>query len=182
MNPIELGQGTFPLSEAATDRFAIMVTIGYLPPEEEQKLVGFDFKKVTLDGTDVEGAGGRAAVASSPSGCSCTTRSGKYIRRLVAASRPYDARDGLAVTRSPSELVERYVDLGGSPRATICWGRLVKVWALLARGRAEVYPEDVQELARYVLGHRIWLAPHAAGQGVSVDAVIAEIIERVPIP
>ena len=32
MNPVELGQGTFPLSEAATDRFAIMVNIGYLPP------------------------------------------------------------------------------------------------------------------------------------------------------
>src|SRR6185369_3925376 len=30
MNPVELGQGTFPLSEAATDRFAIMVNIGYL--------------------------------------------------------------------------------------------------------------------------------------------------------
>ena len=50
MNPIELGQGTFPLSEAATDRFAIMITIGYLPPHEEEKLVHFDFKKVTLEG------------------------------------------------------------------------------------------------------------------------------------
>src|SRR5215204_3962272 len=49
MNPIELGQGTFPLSEAAVDRFAIMVNIGYLPPEEEQKLVNFDFKKVRLN-------------------------------------------------------------------------------------------------------------------------------------
>src|SRR5919106_2322326 len=48
MNPIELGQGTFPLSEAATDRFAIMVNIGYLPPAEEQKLVSFDFKQVRL--------------------------------------------------------------------------------------------------------------------------------------
>src|SRR5215470_503327 len=37
MNPVELGQGTFPLSEAATDRFAILVNIAYLPPEEEQK-------------------------------------------------------------------------------------------------------------------------------------------------
>ena len=45
MNPVELGQGTFPLSEAATDRFAIMVNIGYLPPEEERKLVNFDFKQ-----------------------------------------------------------------------------------------------------------------------------------------
>src|SRR5580692_8598585 len=49
MNPVELGQGTFPLSEAATDRFAIIVNIAYLPPEEEQKLVNFDFKKVRLN-------------------------------------------------------------------------------------------------------------------------------------
>src|SRR5438093_10864376 len=49
MNPIELGQGTFPLSEAATDRFAIMVNIGYLPPDEEEKLVNFDFKRVKLN-------------------------------------------------------------------------------------------------------------------------------------
>src|SRR2546423_3775018 len=49
MNPVELGQGTFPLSEAATDRFAIMVNIGYLPPAEEQKLVNFDFKEVRLN-------------------------------------------------------------------------------------------------------------------------------------
>ena len=33
MNPVELGQGTFPLSEAATDRFAIIMNIGYLPPK-----------------------------------------------------------------------------------------------------------------------------------------------------
>src|SRR6202007_2653865 len=50
MNPVELGQGTFPLSEAATDRFAILVNIPYLPPDEEQKLVSFDFKQVRLNG------------------------------------------------------------------------------------------------------------------------------------
>src|SRR5580765_4723824 len=48
MNPVELGQGTFPLSEAAVDRFAISVNIPYLRPDEEQKLVSFDFKKVEL--------------------------------------------------------------------------------------------------------------------------------------
>lgn len=180
MNPIELGQGTFPLSEAATDRFAIMVSIGYLPPEEEQRLVSFDFKKVTLDGLMP-----KERVVQLRS--SITERVhlheslAKYIQRLVAASRPYDEETDW-LWRSPSELVERYVELGGSPRATICWGRLVKVWALLARERSDVYPEDVQDLARYVLGHRIWLAPHAAGQGVSVDAVIEDIVEQVPIP
>src|SRR5687767_11155934 len=49
MNPVELGQGTFPLSEAAVDRFAIMVNIPYLPPEDEQRLVNFDFKRVRLN-------------------------------------------------------------------------------------------------------------------------------------
>ena len=180
MNPIELGQGTFPLSEAATDRFAIMVTVGYLPPEEEQRLVNFDFKKVALDGLMSKDrvVQLRSAITGQ---VFLHDALGKYIQRLVAASRPYDPENDWR-RHSPSELVERYVDLGGSPRATICWGRLVKVWALLAGERAEVYPEDVQDLAKYVLGHRIWLAPHAAGQGVSVDAVIEDIIEQVPIP
>ena len=49
MNPIELGQGTFPLSEAAIDRFAIMVNVGYLPPDEEQKLVNFIAEKDEIE-------------------------------------------------------------------------------------------------------------------------------------
>ena len=106
---------------------------------------------------------------------------GKYIRRLVAATRPYSEETDW-LHRSPSPLVEQYVDLGGSPRATICWGRLVKVWALLAGRRAEVYPEDIQELAKYVLGHRIWLAPHASSRNIRVDTVIEEVIDTVPIP
>ncbi len=180
MNPIELGQGTFPLSEAATDRFAIMVNIGYLPPEEEQKLVAFDFKKVHLDGLMP-----KARVLELRAGIGeqvfLHDALGRYIRRLVAATRPYSPETEWR-QHSPSPLVEQFVDLGGSPRATICWGRLVKVWALLSGRRAEVYPEDVQALAPYVLGHRIWLAPHAAGRGVRVDDVIGDIVDRVPIP
>ena len=180
MNPIELGQGTFPLSEAATDRFAIMVNIGYLPPEEEQKLVAFDFKKVHLDGLMPKA---RVLELRARIGEQVFLHEalGKYIRRLVAATRPYSPETEWR-QHSPSPLVEQFVDLGGSPRATICWGRLVKVWALLSARRDEVYPEDVQALAPYVLGHRIWLAPHAAGRGVRVDDVIEDIVDRVPIP
>ena len=180
MNPIELGQGTFPLSEAATDRFAIMVNIGYLPPEEEQKLVAFDFKKVHLDGLMPKA---RVLELRARIGEQVFLHDalGRYIRRLVAATRPYSPETEWR-QHSPSPLVEQFVDLGGSPRATICWGRLVKVWALLSGRRAEVYPEDVQALAPYVLGHRIWLAPHAAGRGVRVEDVIADIVDRVPIP
>ena len=180
MNPIELGQGTFPLSEAATDRFAIIVNIGYLPPEEEQKLVAFDFKKVHLEGLMPKA---RVLELRARIGEQVFLHEalGKYIRRLVAATRPYNPETEWR-QHSPSPLVEQFVDLGGSPRATICWGRLVKVWALLSGRRAEVYPEDVQALAAYVLGHRIWLAPHAASHDVRVDDVIEDIIDRVPIP
>ena len=33
-------------------------------------------------------------------------------------------------------------------------------------------PEDIQDLAPYVLGHRLWLGPHAASHGLTVEAVI----------
>jgi MoxR-like ATPase len=99
----------------------------------------------------------------------------------VAASRPHNPDTDVYV-HSPSELVEHSVDLGASPRAIICWGRLAKVWALLVRRRTEVYPEDIQDLAPYILSHRIWLGPHAASHGLSVDVVIKDIIERVAIP
>ena len=180
MNPVELGQGTFPLSEAATDRFAIMVNIGYLPPEEEAKLVHFDFKKVRLSElmskeriVQLRGAINEHVFLH--------PRLATYIQRLVAATRPFNPETDWNV-HSPSELVEHGVDLGASPRAIICWGRLAKVWALLVRRRTEVYPEDIQDLAPYILGHRIWLGPHAASHGLTTDVVINDVIERVAIP
>ena len=180
MNPVELGQGTFPLSEAATDRFAIMVNIGYLPPEEEQKLVNFDFKRVRLNSLmskeriiQLRGAINEKVFLHE--------HLGKYIQQLVAATRPYNP-DTDWMVHSVSPLVERGVDLGASPRAIICWGRLSKVWALLRHERTEVYPEDIQELAPYILSHRIWLGPHAASHGLTTEAVIQDVVERVPIP
>src|ERR671925_1817626 len=134
MNPVELGQGTFPLSEAATDRFAIIVNIGYLPPHEERKLVNFDFKRIRLKPLMAKERiiELRAAINQH---VFVHEALGEYIQALVAATRPYNPEiDWL--THSPSELVERGVDLGASPRAIICWGRLAKAWALLVRRRA----------------------------------------------
>jgi MoxR-like ATPase len=180
MNPVELGQGTFPLSEAATDRFAIMVNIGYLKPEDEAKLVHFDFKSVRLNVllTKERIIQLRSAVNER---VFLHERLATYIQRLVAATRPYNA-DTDWLIHSPSELVEHSVDLGASPRAIICWGRLAKVWALLVRRRTEVYPEDIQDLAPYILGHRIWLGPHAASHGLTAEMVIKDVVDRVAIP
>jgi MoxR-like ATPase len=180
MNPVELGQGTFPLSEAATDRFAMMVNIGYLSPEEEAKLVHFDFKRVRLNPL-ME----KERIIELRSAISehvfLHPRLGQYIQRLVAATRPYNPETDWH-QRSPSELVERGVDLGASPRAIIAWGRLAKVWAVLMHQRTEVYPEDIQDLGQYVLPHRVWLGPHAASHGLTPELVIKDVIERVPVP
>src|SRR5215207_8475267 len=90
MNPVELGQGTFPLSEAEADRFAIMVNIAYLKPEEEQKLVNFDFKQVRLNPlmSKQRIVELRAAISRE---VFLHDKLAKYIRRLVVATRPYHA-------------------------------------------------------------------------------------------
>ena len=180
MNPVELGQGTFPLSEAATDRFAIMVNIGYLPAEEERKLVNFDFKQVRLNPL-MDKARIIQLRAAITAHVFLHERLSECIQQLVSATRPYNP-DIDWLVYSPSELVETGVDLGASPRAIIVWGRLAKVWALLVRRRDEVYPEDIQDLAQYILGHRIWLGPHAASHGLTTDAVVKDIVERTAIP
>ena len=157
-----------------------MINIGYLPPEEEAKLVHFDFKKVKLNAlmTKERIIELRSAISEH---VFLHDRLSRYIQRLVAATRPYNPETDWH-THSPSELVEHGVDLGASPRAIICWGRLAKVWALLVRKRTEVYPEDIQDLAPYILGHRIWLGPHAASHGLTTDTVITDVVERVAIP
>jgi MoxR-like ATPase len=180
MNPVELGQGTFPLSEAATDRFAIMINIGYLPPEDEARLVKFDFKQVRLAPLMSKDRiiQLRARISEH---VFLHDRLSDYIQRLVATTRPYNPEVDWHM-HSPSALVERGVDLGASPRAIICWGRLAKVYALLVGRRSVVYPEDIQDLARYVLSHRIWLGPHAASHGLTTDMVIEDVLRVVAIP
>ena len=157
-----------------------MVNIGYLPPAEEAKLVSFDFKRVKLKALmSKERIVQLRSIISEQ--VFLHDKLGRYIQRLVAATRPYSPETDWLV-HSPSELVERGVELGASPRAIICWSRLARVWALLVRERTEVYPEDIQDLAPHVLGHRIWLGPHAAGQGLTADLVIKDVLARVPIP
>ena len=146
----------------------------------EARLVKFDFKRVQL--TSLMSKDRIIQLRSRISDhVVLHDRLSDYIQRLVAATRPYNAEVEWH-THSPSALVERGVDLGASPRAIICWGRLAKVYALLVGRRSVVYPEDIQDLARYVLGHRIWLGPHAASHGLTTDSVIADVIDKVPIP
>ena len=180
MNPIELGQGTFPLSEAATDRFAIMVNIGYLPPEEEAKLVNFDFKRVRLNALmskeriiELRGA--------SASRCSCTngwaaTSSGSWPRRARTTRTPTGCtarRPSWSSAASISARRRARSSAGaGSPRSGRC--------------SCAAAPRSIRRTSRtwrrYILGHRIWLGPHAASHGLTTEIVIKDVVERVPVP
>ena len=146
MNPVELGQGTFPLSEAATDRFAIMVNIGYLPPEEEAEAGALRLQARPAERADVEGADHRAARRASTSRSSCTsgsarTSSGWSPRRGRTTRTPTGTctrRPSWSSTASTSAPRRARSSAGaGSPRSGRC----------SSRQRTEVYPEDIQDLA-----------------------------------
>jgi len=179
-NPVETGEGTFPLSVANADRFTFLIDVGYLSPDEERQLVDFDIKAVdVLPIVKPERIIAlRSAIATR---VALHPSLKKYIRRIVRATRPYNP-DIHWYERSPSPLVEEFVELGASPRATIAWGPTSRVRALFVRGDDKVLPEDIQALAKNILSHRINLKSRARKAGVTVEDVIQEIIERVPIP
>ena len=74
MNPVELGQGTFPLSEAATDRFAIMINIAYLRAAGRGEAGQLRLQAGAPEAADPEGTHHRTARRSSRAKSSCTTR------------------------------------------------------------------------------------------------------------
>ena len=74
----------------------------------------------------------------------------------------------------------------GQPEATRV--RRIKWILQLLKGLGEeamprrLVGETRQDLAPHVLRHRIWLGPHAASHGLTSEAVIKDVIERVAIP
>ena len=95
----------------------------------------------------------------------------QYIAQLVDASRhpqPY------------SQQLADWIEYGASPRASLALDRCSRALAWL-EGRDYVSPEDVQQLAHEVLRHRILLTYQAEADGVSIDAVIDELLAKVPV-
>jgi MoxR-like ATPase len=78
-------------------------------------------------------------------------------------------------------LVRQYVRYGASPRGAQALVLGAKVTALLD-GRYNVAFEDVQAVAYAALRHRIILNFEGQAEGVQPDAVIGDLLERVPIP
>ena len=74
-----------------------------------------------------------------------------------------------------------HLELGMSPRATLSFLRVGRVWAAM-HGRDYVTPDDVKALAEPVLAHRLLLTPEADLQGISPNRVVADVLDTVPVP
>jgi MoxR-like ATPase len=97
----------------------------------------------------------------------------QYAVKLVAATRD-PARAGLAD-------MARYITFGASPRATINLVEGARALAFL-RGRGYVLPEDLVDLAADVLRHRLSLSYEALAEGVTPDAIIGKLMQKLPAP
>jgi MoxR-like ATPase len=71
--------------------------------------------------------------------------------------------------------------LGASPRASIALLMSAKAFALI-NGRDFVSPEDIKEMALPVLRHRLQLSPEKEMEGISIDEVVKQIIDKIEVP
>jgi MoxR-like ATPase len=73
------------------------------------------------------------------------------------------------------------VMLGASPRAALALARASKASAFI-RQRDFVTPDDVKELAPYVLSHRLLLRTEARMNGLRAEDVVAQVIQSMKVP
>jgi MoxR-like ATPase len=166
-NPIE-SEGTYPLPEAQIDRFMLKILIGYPEHDEELTIVQRQLAEApelrTVLELDQLRALQRAVfdVYVDPALIS-------YAVQLAAA------------TRQPGEELGRFVAYGASPRGPISVTQAARALALI-RGRDYTTSDDVRELAKDALRHRIVLSYEALAEGVSADAILDTVLDRVPVP
>ena len=168
-NPIEF-EGTYPLPEAELDRFMLKTLLGYPDPATEQGVLdrvlgGFDAAEPETFGvSQVLDGPALAALRQAAQAVRVDQRLVGYITALVRATR-----------ETPS------LTLGASPRASVALLKLAQASALL-EGRDFVVPDDVKALASAVLRHRVVVAPELELEGVTPDAALKSLIERVDAP
>jgi MoxR-like ATPase len=163
-NPIE-HEGTYPLPEAQLDRFMLRLSIGYPDADDEMEIL------------DMHGAApvlGSVQPVTDAAGIVEMIETARHVH-VAASLRRYIVDIGAATRRHAD------VYLGASPRASIMLLRGARAFGA-AEGRDFVTPDDVKALAPSVLGHRVILTADAMMGGRTVDAVLADILEEVPVP
>jgi len=163
-NPIEM-EGTYPLPEAQRDRFTARISMGYPDPAAEMTMLADHAGQDPLDSLQ-------------------PISTATEVRAMIAAVHAIHVSDGVrryavdlvnATRRSPD------LRLGASPRAALQLLRAAKAHAAL-EGRPYTLPDDLQRLAQSVLAHRVLPTAEAQIARRTADAVISDIVRRVPVP
>jgi MoxR-like ATPase len=180
-NPVEQ-EGTYPLPEAQMDRFLMHVNIAYTPVEDEVRIVELvRAEEIATNKDDSQSSGESAeripqqAVFDARREIGQVTVSpaiGRYMADLVYATR---------TPEKYSEDLARWIDVGGSPRASLALDKCSRTHAWLS-GRDFVDPEDVRAIVHDCLRHRLMLSYEAQGEGVQADQVVDAIVEQVALP
>jgi MoxR-like ATPase len=180
-NPVEQ-EGTYPLPEAQMDRFLMHVNIEYPPIEDEVRII--DLVRGEESGSR---EAGNDAAKQKPARIS--QQAVFDARREIAEIYVSDAikrymADLVYATRTPgkySEELDRWIDVGGSPRASLALDKCGRTHAWL-RQRDFVDPEDIHAVVHDCLRHRLMLSYEAQGEGVTADRVIDGLLEQVALP
>ncbi len=172
-NPIEQ-EGTYPLPEAQVDRFMFKLLVDY--PSVEDELLILQRMAVTAKLPKVKAVVKARDILRSRAlvdGIYLAENIQRYIVSLVIATRDPKAAglpdlDGL-------------IAFGASPRASIYMALAAKARAFLHH-RGYVTLDDIRDVARLVLRHRILLSYEAEAEGVSSEEIIDRLFETIPTP
>ena len=181
-NPVEQ-EGTYPLPEAQMDRFLMHVNIEYPSIEDEVQVIDL------VRGEEIAAAAETQESGDGPPPERIPQEAVFQARREIGQIHVSDAVqrymvDLVYATRTPdkySEDLDRWIDVGSSPRGSLALDKCSRTHAWL-NGRDFVDPEDVRAIVHDVLRHRLMLSYEAQGEGVRANQVIDKIVERVALP
>ena len=170
-NPIET-EGTYPLPEAQVDRFMMKVLVGYPSTTEEFSIV--------------ERQTGPAETVQSVLSTDDLLALQRKVDTVYVDPALLDYAVRLATaTRMPKAYgmpeLERYITFGASPRASINLILTARALAFV-RGRDYALPQDVRDMARDVLRHRLVLSFEALSDDVAADNLLTAVLDRVVAP
>ncbi|MGI5851190.1 MAG: MoxR family ATPase [Clostridiales bacterium] len=163
-NPVET-QGTFPLPEAQLDRFLMKVDMGYPSTDEGVEILRRFKERDPL--VEIEPVVQREEITDAQKNYARVYVSDDIMRYIVRI---------VEVTRQHSEIM-----LGVSPRGSQALLKAVQVYAIL-QGRDYVSPDDIKQMAKPVLGHRIILRSVLGMREGQLDEIISQIFKAVPVP
>jgi MoxR-like ATPase len=169
-NPIE-HEGTYPLPEAQVDRFMTKIRVDYPTRDEEREIV-------------LRSA--RPAATIQPVCTLAKVQEAQALVRQVLLEQVVGdyILDLVRATRDPKAYglkLDRYIEFGASPRASINLAAASRAHAFLD-GRAYVTPDDVKSVGLDVLRHRVLLTYEAEAEQLSADSLIQNLFDSVPTP